>query len=199
MQGFPAIPSPKEFRLDSGRTVSVPRNEAPEVDLSAEPAAPHPGAPLDPTGDPLVAAIGPGSYANRPDIPEATLDGAPRIIPMRADQSLHVDAEDTDPRGMELVAADGETVGSVSDLWIDLAEPQIYFLEVQTGGDEGGRTVMVPFGFAEIDKKANKVKSQCALLPSVRQCSRAQLAGSDNAAGRRQDHGLLRWRPDVCR
>jgi photosynthetic reaction center H subunit len=158
VQGFPAIPSPKEYRLESGRTVSAPRDEPPEEAISAEPAALHPGAPLDPTGDPLVAAVGPGAYANRPDIAETTLEGTPRIVPMRANGALHVDSRDTDPRGLALVAADGETVGEVTDLWIDLAEPQIYFLEVKTTGDDGGRSVMVPFGFAEVDKQANKVR-----------------------------------------
>jgi photosynthetic reaction center H subunit len=106
----------------------------------------------------MLAAVGPGSYAERPDVAEVTLDGDPRIVPMRANSSLEVDERDTDPRGMDVVAADGETVGTVSDLWIDLAEPQIYFIEVQTVGEEGARSVMVPFGFAEIDKRAGNIR-----------------------------------------
>ena len=156
VQGFPAIPQPKEYKLEGGRTVLAPRQE-PEEDVSAEPAAPHPGAPFEPVGDPMLAGVGPGSYADRPDIPELTLDGKPRIVPMRTDASLEVDSRDRDPRGMELVGADGETVGTISDLWIDLAEPQIYFLEATASG-EGGRSIMVPFGFAEIDKQANKIR-----------------------------------------
>ena len=125
--------------------------------MPVEPAAPHPGAPFEPVGDPMLAAVGPGSYANRSDTPELTLDGKPRIVPMRTDASLAVDSRDLDPRGMDLVAADGETVGTISDLWIDLAEPQIYFLEA-TASAEGGRSIMVPFGFAEIDKRANQIR-----------------------------------------
>lgn len=156
VQGFPAIPEPKEYRLESGQSLFAPREE-PEEDVAVEPAAPHPGAPFEPVGDPMLAAVGPGSYANRSDVAELTLDGKPRIVPMRADASLAVDSRDLDPRGMDLVAADGETVGTISDLWIDLAEPQIYFLEATPSG-EGGRSIMVPFGFAEIDKQANTIR-----------------------------------------
>lgn len=156
VQGFPAIPKPKTYRLESGRTVMAPR-EQPEEDPAVEPAAPYPGAPFDPVGDPMLAAVGPGSYANRPDIPEVTLDGKPRIVPMRTDTSLVVDRRDVDPRGMELVGADDETVGTITDLWIDLAEPQIYFLEATAKG-EVGRSIIIPFGFAEIDKRANKIR-----------------------------------------
>ena len=158
VQGFPAIPPPKEYHTADGRVVLAPRDEAPEVDVGGEPAAGHPGAPLDPVGDPMLAAVGPGSYANRPDIPEVTLAGEPRIVPMRANETLKVDTRDTDPRGMDVVAADGETVGTVSDLWIDLAEPQVYFVEVATNGEQGTKSVMVPFGFAEIDKGAGKLR-----------------------------------------
>jgi photosynthetic reaction center H subunit len=189
VQGFPAIPPPKEYRLENGRTVMAPRDEPAQEDVAAEPAALHPGAPLDPTGDPLLAGVGPGSYANRPDIAEVTLEGKPRIVPMRADSSLHVDDRDTDPRGMVVVAADGEAVGTVSDLWIDLAEPQIYFLEVKTGGDEGGRSVMVPFGFAEIDKRAGQIRvnalysKQFANVPGLSSPDQITLLEEDKIMG----------------
>ncbi len=158
VEGWPKMPSPKAYHTEDGRTVLAPREEAPEVDIAAEPAASHPGAPLDPTGDPMLAAVGPGAYSQRPDITEKTLEGAPRIIPMRADSSLHVDEKDPDPRGMPVLAADGEQVGTCSDLWIDLAEPQIYYIEVDSGGDEGGRSYIVPFGFAELDKRNGQIK-----------------------------------------
>ena len=186
VQGFPAIPSPKEYRLESGRTVLAPREEAPEEHFSGEPAAPHHGAPLDPTGDPLQAHVGPGAYANRPDEYETTLDGSPRIVPMRADASLHVDEKDTDPRGLTVVAADGEPVGEVADLWIDLAEPQIYFLEVTTA--ESGN-VMVPFGFAEIDKRNNEIRvnavysHQFAGAPRLQSPDRITLLEEDKIMG----------------
>lgn len=154
VQGFPAMPAPKTYHLDGGRTVQAPRPEGPDTDFRAEPAARHPGAPIDPTGDKLTARVGPGSWSKRPDIAEKTLEGAPRIVPLRVATSHHVDENDIDPRGMPVVGADGKSVGEVSDVWIDLAEPQIYYLEVAAA--DGSK--LVPFGFADIDKEKSQIK-----------------------------------------
>lgn len=154
VQGFPAIPKAKEYKLAHGGTQLAPRDEAPEVDVPGTPAAKAPGSPLIPTGDPIGANIGPGAYAHRSDTPDLTLDGRPRVVPMRADASLHVDSRDPDPRGMPVFAADGVEVGKVSDAWIDLAEPQIYYLEVATGE----RSVIVPFHFADVNKRKREIR-----------------------------------------
>jgi len=157
VQGWPAIPAAKTYHLDDGRKVLAPRQEAEETHFSGEPAAPYPGAPIDPTGDPMLAGVGPGAYApGRTSVVEKTLEGTPRIVPMRKSPSSYVDSCDIDPRGMTVVAADGESVGTVSDLWIDLAEPQIYYLEV--GGGEYGQSTLIPFGFADIDKRGNVIR-----------------------------------------
>ncbi|MDJ0760628.1 MAG: photosynthetic reaction center subunit H [Woeseiaceae bacterium] len=154
VQGFPSMPAPKTYHVEGGRTVQAPRPEAPDEDFRAEPAASNPGAPLNPTGDPLSARFGPGAYSNRPDIVEKTLEGTPRIVPLRAAPSFHVDEKDIDPRGMPVVAADGKKVGDVSDVWVDLAEPQIYYIEVAAA--DGSK--IVPFGFADIDKGNSQIK-----------------------------------------
>ena len=157
VEGWPKIPSAKTYHMDDGRKVLAPRPEEPETNFSAEPAAPHPGAPLDPKGDPMLAGVGPGAWAaGRTEVIEKTLEGAPRIVPLRAAGQMYVDSRDTDPRGMTVVAADGEAVGTVADAWIDLAEPQIYYLEVESG--EGGSRTLVPFGFAEIDKRSELIR-----------------------------------------
>lgn len=189
VQGFPPIPEPKKFHLEDGRVVLAPREEAPEVDIAAEPAGYGRGSPHDPVGDPLSAGVGPGAYANRADVPEMTLDGKPRIIPMRVDPGLHVDAADRDLRGMPLDGADGEQVGVVTDMWIDLAEPQIYFLEVQTDGEDGGRSLLVPFGFAEIQKTAGRIRvnalysHQFAGVPALRNPDQVTLLEEDKIMG----------------
>ena len=158
VQGFPAMPAPKTYKLEDGRTVTAPRHEDPETHYSSEAAALHPGAPIDPTGDPMLAGVGPGAYAaGRSSVVEKTLEGTPRIVPLRKSPSSHVDPADTDPRGMTVVAADGESVGTVSDLWIDLAEPQIYYLEVGSG--DYGQSTLVPFGFADIDDDVIRVNA----------------------------------------
>ena len=44
-------------------------------------AEPWPGAPLEPTGDPMLAGVGPGSYAERADHPEKTYHGDDLLAP----------------------------------------------------------------------------------------------------------------------
>ena len=156
VQGFPAMPPPKEYLLEDGTVVTAPRDEAPEVDVALEPAAPHPGSPFVPTGNPMVDGVGPAAYARRSDRIETTLEGTPRIVPMRASPNSYVDSKDPDPRGMPVIAADDVEVGTVRDFWIDLAEPQIYYLEV--GSAEGeGQTTLVPFEICDLDKANGRV------------------------------------------
>jgi photosynthetic reaction center H subunit len=157
VQGFPAIPKAKEFQLAHGGTQTAPRIEPQHVELAATPAAPHGGAPLIPTGNPLIDGVGPASYANRSDTPDRTFYGDNRVVPLRVLDGYEVSSRDSDPRGMSVVAADGETVGTVTDLWIDRSEPQVYFLEVQRL-EPGSGTVMVPFSFASVDRRRGRIK-----------------------------------------
>ena len=163
--------------------MTAPRNEGADTDFQAKPAAAHPGAPLDPTGDPLLARFGPGAWSKRPDIFETTLEGKPRIVPLRVADGFHVDAKDTDPRGLPVIAADGEKVGEVSDVWIDLAEPQIYFLEVATSGG----SKMVPFGFAEMSSGSVRVNAlyshQWANVPEIASPNQITLLEEDKIMG----------------
>lgn len=157
VQGFPATPSPKTFRLAHGGTQTAPSKETPPGPIAAKPAAPYPGAPLIPTGDPLVDGVGPASYANRSDTPDLTLYGENRVAPLRTLPDYSIDHRDTDLRGMDVIAADGKTVGRVVDIWVDRAEPLIYYLEAETGTEEGSRRFLVPFGFADIWKNRRAV------------------------------------------
>ena len=147
VQGFPGVPESKVFRLAHGGTAMAPAEE-PTRPIAAQPVASYPGAPLVPTGDPLVDGVGPASYAERSDTPDLTLYGDKRVVPMRTLSGFSVDRRDADPRGMPVFAGDRRKVGKVVDLWVDRAEPQIYYLEVElTEGD----IVLVPFGFAELN------------------------------------------------
>lgn len=136
------IPSPKTFRLPHGGTVTVPA--APDSrEIRAVPAAVWPGAPLQPTGNPMLDGVGPASYAQRADVPDMTIDGQPAIVPLRVATECSVDPEDADPRGMTLVGADGKA-GVVTDAWIDRTEPQIRYLEAEVPVAEGTRQVLIP-------------------------------------------------------
>jgi len=128
--GFPGLPEPKTFVLPHGGGIrSVPRIEARER-INATPTAPWPGAPLQPTGDPMLAAVGPGASPDRTDEPDLTLEGTPKIIPLRVAKDFFIAPQDVDPRGLPVLGADGELGGTVKDVWVDLSEPQVRYLEV---------------------------------------------------------------------
>jgi photosynthetic reaction center H subunit len=134
--GFPPMPKPKTFVLPhGGGTRLAPREESPPV-VNATPVAPWPGAPLEPNGDPMLASVGPGASPDRPDEPDLTYEGEPKIVPMRVATDFSVSERDPDPRGMTVVGADGEVGGTVKDIWVDRGEPQIRYLEVALAATE---------------------------------------------------------------
>ena len=76
--GVGGLPDPKTYKLAHGqgeRTVPGPMPD--QYELKAEPTHAHPGAPLEPTGDPMVDGVGPAAYSIRPERPDLTIDGAP--------------------------------------------------------------------------------------------------------------------------
>ena len=116
-------------------------------DIKAVPADGFNGSPLVPTGNPMIDGVGPASWANRADEPDRTFHGAPKIVPMRLDPTFSVAKGDPDPRGLPVEAADKVTAGTVMELWVDRAEPQVRYYEVQLSGSE--RRIMLPAGFVQ--------------------------------------------------
>lgn len=152
IQGFLWFPEPKTFRLahDHG-TVSAPASRRESRDLKAKRTAVWPGAPIEPTGDPLSAGVGPGAYAQRAKTPDVTLHGDPKIVPMRVAKDFSIAEGDPDPRGWPVIAYDGRQAGVISDLWIDRAESLIRYIEVELGdaaGEAKGRKVLTPMTMA---------------------------------------------------
>ena len=188
IQGFPPIPSPKTYRLADGTSVTVPRAQK-EVLAGASPTGPFPGAPLEPTGKAMGSGVGPGAYAQRRDIADMTVEGQPRIVPLRVAPDFHVSAKDIDPRGLPVVGADGLVGGVVRDVWVDRSEVIFRYLEVEVAGlpetapsandpsialldvprvmVDGGeamaggarRTVLLPFNFSRIGNRSVVVDS----------------------------------------
>lgn len=117
--------------------------------MTLRPSRDHHGAALEPTGDPMKDGVGAAAWADRADRYDLTVDGRPRIQPLSQLPAYHLEHRDPDPRGMRVVAGDGEEVGTVTDVWIDLAEPQPRYLTVEL--DAGG-TVLLPMGFARIKR-----------------------------------------------
>lgn len=126
------VPEPKEFVFADGSRFLAPdpdrRDSGP---IAAEPIEGWSGAPLYPTGDPMVDGVGPAAYSMRADVPDLTVEGEPKIVPMKVAEDFSVVEQDPDPRGMEVFGADGRVAGTVCDIWVDRAEPQIRYLEVE--------------------------------------------------------------------
>ncbi|MEM7610483.1 MAG: photosynthetic reaction center subunit H [Pseudomonadota bacterium] len=156
VRGFPAPPDVKTYKLAHGGTVTVPR-PVDDYELAAESVAPIPGAPIVPTGDPLVDGVGPAAWSNRQDTPDLTLHGKPRIVPMRTQPGFHVDSRDPDPRGMSVISADGENIGTVTDAWIDIPEPMIVYIEVALNEVAGSGNILIPFAFADLKAASNSI------------------------------------------
>jgi photosynthetic reaction center H subunit len=155
-EGFPSMPKPKTYLLRSGRVVTAPNPQRETQTPAGVSFANHLGAPIEPVGNPLLAGVGPGSYAMRPDIPDLTVHDTPRIVPLRADTGMGIDPGDLDPRGLPVIGTDGKVGGKVRDLWIDRAEIIFRYLEVELAN---GINVLLPINFARIKSRGVMVDS----------------------------------------
>jgi len=189
VQGFPAMPKPKTFRLAHGGEVTVPDGRRDERAIQADPAAYFPGAPLSPTGNPMIDGVGPASYAARSDQPDLTLEGHARMVPLRLDPEFTVSPQDPDPRGWSVVAGDGEQAGIVNELWVDRTEPQISFVEVTVDLAGTRRNVLVPIGFAVFDTATRRLRvrsimsHQFADVPALANPDQVTLREEDRIMG----------------
>ena len=156
-------PKPKTFHLPHGHgDVTVP-NDNPRDNqkrpVKAEPISRYAGSALRPTGDnPMLDSIGPGSYAERANVPDLTHDGEAKIVPMRVAKDFHVAAENLNPIGLRVVGFDGVVAGEVSDIWVDRAEQVIRYLEVKLDEPIGKGTVLLPMNFANIKRIRGREK-----------------------------------------
>lgn len=155
VQGYPEVPKPKTFKLEDGRVVRAPAKDAPAVVENAEPTEPWPGAPLEPVGDPMLAGVGPGTAGVRSGHPDVAPDGGPKIQPLSVATEFSIESRDPNPVGMQVIGLDGESPGSISDVWIDREDPQIRYLEVELTGSAD--RVLVPMSLARVDKNRRNV------------------------------------------
>ncbi|TVR65673.1 MAG: photosynthetic reaction center subunit H [Gemmatimonadales bacterium] len=126
------------------------------MSLKAKSFGNHPGAALEPTGDPMKDGLGPAAWnPDRSDRPDYTHDGKPRIQPMSNLEGWSVERRDPDPHGMVVRGADGVVAGTVVDLWVDLAEPQIRYLSVELSEGEG--TILLPIAYCRVRRRDRSV------------------------------------------
>ena len=147
--GWPAVPKSKVYKMANGHEVLSPDPNRADGDYNGQPANGWIGAPLEPVGNPLLAGVGPGAWANRANVPDMTFEGEAKIVPLRAALDHGVAIQDTDPRGLPVIGADGEEAGTVKDLWIDKSEMLFRYIEVAL---PSGATVLLPMTFSVIKR-----------------------------------------------
>lgn len=141
----------KVFKLPHGRGTYVPEdNPRDDINIPAVQAFNAAGAPWVPTGDPMIDGLGPAAWANRAKYPDLTFDGRPRIVPIGQSHEIIVSPRDPQLIGWPVVAADGVTVGKVSDIWVDQAEHIIRYLEIETNS---GKKVLAPMMVAAVQTR----------------------------------------------
>jgi photosynthetic reaction center H subunit len=156
--------TPKTFILphDQGLLLK-PNSQRESQEVKAKPTSRAPGSPLQPTGDPMQAGVGPGAFAQRAHKPDLTFHGDLKIVPLRVAGDFSVDAATADPRGMKVVGVDGGVGGVVTDVWVDRSEYMVRYLEVSVTPAEGAapaavKRVLLPMTMAVIHKSAKTVK-----------------------------------------
>ena len=154
------IPAPKTFLLRDGGTVKAPSFERDSRDIQATRTAESAGSPLEPTGNPMASGVGPASFAQRADVPDATREGHELIVPMRLAEGFAVSAG-PDPRGWDVIATDGKVAGTVKELWVDRADVMVRYLEVElAAGGEGSSSRLLPITMLRFaDRKKVEVAS----------------------------------------
>lgn len=159
-QGPFPVPKDKTFILPHGRgEVTVPSGQRPDRPvLALQRTSKAAGSPYVPTGDPMMDGVGPASWAPRRDVPELDAHGHAKIQPMSAMEDFEVSAG-RDPRGKPVVTGDGEVVGRVTDMWIDVPEQLVRYMTMDLNPEGSGQTRLIPMNFAKIGSDRVKIRS----------------------------------------
>jgi len=163
IEGWLPVPEPKTYLLPDGREVQAPSGKASTIPFNAERLQGQGGSAYVPTGDPMLAGVGPGSWVERHDEPELDGEGHPKIRPLSLFEGYSVSAKDPDPRGMTVYDGHGEPAGTVSDLWLDAPEAMFRYLQIEVATDAGPRQVLCPMGFARVTR--DRVEVHALLAP----------------------------------
>ena len=187
--GVSGIPSPKIFIMPHGPAVMAPRMGLPELLPPTTNQGSFIGAPLEPSGHKLLSGLGPAAYARRADVPDLQFEnGAPRIVPLRADHTQSLAVEDADPRGMKMVGADDAVAGIIADVWVDRSEGVARYLEVTLVPSLGARSVLVPLPMVDLQPNNNRAKvylilgEQFADVPATKDPEQITLLEEDKIA-----------------
>ncbi len=188
VEGFPFTPPPKVFLLGHGGMHETREAERP---VAALPTAPWFGAPLEPTGNPMVDGVGPASWAMRTDEPDVGFDDRkPKIVPLRVATDFFLAVEDPNPIGMPVIGADGMKGGTVVDVWVDRSETILRYIEVEVPLEVGSRRALVPMNLARIVggtrpqvRVASITAAQFVTVPMLRNPDQVTLREEDMIVG----------------
>lgn len=148
------FPKPKEYALPHGEgSYFAPNADRDTREVEGKRIGPWPGSPYEPEGDGMGKCIGPGTYAERAKVTDKTIHDENLVAPMRIAENFSVVWPSRDPRGMPVMGAGGDKAGTVTDIWVDRAEQEVRYLEV----DIGASTVLLPMAFARMELDADRV------------------------------------------
>ncbi|WP_432816566.1 photosynthetic reaction center subunit H [Sulfitobacter sp. JB4-11] len=150
-QGPFPVPKDKTFILPHGRgEVTVPSGQHPDRPvLALQRTSKAAGSPYVPTGDPMMDGVGPAAWAPRRDVPELDAHGHVKIKPLSSLPDFKVSAG-TDPRGKPVMTGDGEIVGRITDMWVDVPEQLVRFLVMDVNPEGSGKIRLIPMNFAKV-------------------------------------------------
>jgi photosynthetic reaction center H subunit len=186
-KGFPFMADPKTFALPHGLgNVSFPNDVRDSArDLKLQRTGPWPGSAYEPVGNPMLAQVGPGSYAERADRPDLTHTGEPKIVPLGKTHGYTIHGSDPDPRGMPVMGCDGKKAGTVVDVWCDQSEHMIRYYEV----DIGTRKALIPWTFVVFKNNPQRLyinaltSTQFANIPATKAADSVTLLEEDKIMG----------------
>lgn len=117
-------------------------------------------------------------YTRNDDPDRRVPDENPRVAPLHDVDDFQVADGYPDPRGWDVMAADGKKIGKVHDLIVDTGQLRTRYLDVSLDKDAVGtpddRDVLIPIGAAQLDDSADHVvlgavtTAQIAALPEFR-------------------------------
>jgi len=148
-------PEPKTFTLADGRRIDAPGPGNERQDLAMARTEASGGFPFAPTGDAMRDGVGPAAWVARRDEPELDGHGHAKIRPMSSVAGFAVTAG-RNPMGMQVIANDRERPGIVTDLWVDVPEQLVRYLQV-TLADSSSR--LIPMAMARITGDGVQVRS----------------------------------------
>lgn len=187
-QGPFPLPKDKTFKLPHGRgEMTFPSGARKDrADLALARTSKAAGSPYVPTGDPMLDGVGPASWAPRRDVPELDGHGHVKIRPMSMLNDFTHSAG-SDPRGKAVMSGDGELIGRVTDMWIDVPESMVRYLTLDLNPEGSGNTRLIPINMCRIKSDRVVVRSLYAHnfegIPKTKKADEVTLLEEDKITG----------------